>query len=308
MRRRFLAWWEGLDEADLQEPDEAYLTPAPADMSGPEEGSPLYVPRIPQLADHLTIAQALWGEGYLGPGDRDFILSLVSQLAISRDKSLALLGIGLGGPARDLCRDSGIWVSGYEARPDLIEPASEQCLMAGLARKVSVQHFDPQTTALPDGKYHIVMSRDEFHTLGRQDHMMGQVYSALRPGGSALVTDYVVTEAGDPERLATTAFSDIWGGAVLTTADDLARAMREAGFDLRVRKDMTDAYIDLISATTPGWGRLLDMLQNGDERVCDRREFVQALARETEMWGERLRALKAGELAVYRLFGLKPEG
>ncbi len=307
MRRQFLAWWEGLELEDLDEPAPVLLGPEQAVTSDPVPIIPHYVPRMPQLAAHLTIAQELWGEGYLGPGDGDFVVSLVSQLGISRDKSLAVIGLGLGGPARDLCRESGIWISGYEARPDLIEPASEQCLMAGLARKVGIQHFDPTTTQLPEGKYHIIMSREEFHTIGGQDQLMTQIFEALRPGGSALITDYVVTEQGDPDELANKAFSEFWGGAVLSSADDLARSMRAAGFDLRVRKDMSDDYIDLISASTPGWGRLLAMMQAGDERITDRGEFVQALARETELWAERLRALKAGELAVYRVFGLKPD-
>ncbi len=306
LQRRFLAWWEGIDEGDLGPvaPDDAV---GEEELPGPVLPAQPYTPRMPKLSAHLLIAQELWGEGYLGPGDLDFVLTLLAQMGVSRDKSLAVIGIGLGGPARDLCRESGVWVSGYEQRGDLIETASEQCLMAGLARKVTVQLFDPGRAELPVGKYHIIMCRDELHAMPDKATILKIMYEALRPGGSVLVTDYVASGDADAETLGQSAFSEFWGGARIDTADTYSRLIREAGFELRVKKDMTEEYVDLISASTPGWGRLMAMFQAGDSRIADRQEFADALAREAEMWAVRQRALQEGDLAVYRMFGLKPD-
>ncbi len=307
MRRRFLAWWEGVDLADLEPDDLAAPSMAPQTEQSETPSVIQYSPKVPQLAAHLTIAQALWGEGYLGPGDAAFILDLVSQFGISRDKSLAFVGLGLGGPAREICRESGIWISGFETRADLIEPASEQCLMAGLARKINVQHFDPVETALPPRKFHIIIVRDELHHMEHKERVIAQVYESLRPGGSILLTDYVVSDTGDPDMLADQAFSDFWGKPQLRAADEHVNLLTSVGFDVRVRKDISQNYVDLISASSHGWGALMKLIEDDDEQVTDRQTFLAALAQQAEMWSERLNALKNGQLQVYRFFALKPD-
>lgn len=303
MRRRLAAWWEGEEFVETTSP--AATTPAePAPLRLTES----YTPRQPQLASHLLIAEELWGQGFVGPGDADFISNQVSKLGISREKSLAYLGLGLGGPAREICRESGIWITGYESRSDMIEPASEQLLMAGLARKVSVQLFEPGRTELPERKFDIVVIRDEMHAYPDKAQVIQAVFEALKPGGSVLITDYFAQDENAATELAEGCFSPFWGPVHLCTADEMTQWLMEPGFELRVKKDLSETYAEMIAAAAPQWSGLMEMLRSPGDRIADRRTFAAALATEAEQWTARDMALKEGQLKVYRFLVMKPEG
>ncbi len=302
LKKQLWAWWEGVDL-----PDDTGASGAQASSGQTHRHDLSFAQKNLGLPPEVLIAETLWGEGYVGPGGPEFILDLVAKLGISRDKSMAYMGLGLGGPAREICRESGIWITGYEARTDLIELASEQSLMAGLARKVSAQLYEPGNTVLPERKFDIVISRDEFSFLGDRAAILAKIYASLRPGGSFLLTDYVIAPGTDGAALAQSAFSPFWGTASLCTQAEYNAAIQEAGFDLRVKKTLTPAYVTMVTEATTRWASLLKMAQEGHDQIADTAAFVQAMAKEAECWTARLNALQANELEVFRFFALKPE-
>ena len=63
----------------------------------------------------VALAQAVWGEGFLAPGGRDFLSALVKPLELQPGMSLLELGAGLGGGGRVLAKRFRVLVNGLEA-------------------------------------------------------------------------------------------------------------------------------------------------------------------------------------------------
>ncbi len=307
LRKKFTAWWEGVDAAPEAENQPAYsVPPSEAPQSGTDPANSQasgYRPNAPTLEAHLTIAQSLWGQGFVGPGDAAFILDIVSQLIISKEKTVGYLGLGLGGPAREITKETGAWITGYETREQSVKTAREQCMMAGLAKKVTVEPFVPGETALPKNRFHVMICRDELCFIPDKEEILKGIYKALTKGGLCLITDYVHTGRQDADL--SKCFSSVWGTPSLWPADRYPHAFLDLGFDLRVQADLTPQYISMIANSSGGWSDLMRLAESGSEEIGDKRGFVMALASEAAVWAERLNAMRNGELGVYRYILLK---
>src|SRR6516164_9551183 len=67
----------------------------------------------------ISVAEALWGEGFLFPGGSEETVRLAKPLGVSAAASLLLIGAGSGGPPRCMATEFGVWVTGYEANAHL---------------------------------------------------------------------------------------------------------------------------------------------------------------------------------------------
>jgi SAM-dependent methyltransferase len=258
----------------------------------------------------LAIAQALWGEGSVGPGTPEFLTEMFSMLGLTKEHSIAWLGIGLGGPARELSRQTGVWITGYERRPELVALGQEQALMSGLAKRVSVQEGDPADLELPVKKFHTVISRDDFCFTPDKARVLEQCYESLRVGGTFLFTDYVANdpEAAQPE--AESWFGTAWGEASLWHGDTYTDALTQIGFDLRGKVDISHLYTEFITRSAAAWSRLTAEVAAGDfpGADIDRVQILHVMSEEAEQWSARLKALEAGKLKVLRFTALRPDG
>jgi hypothetical protein len=123
--------------------------PPPAAMSA--EPTPSLVPDAPLAEDddplwpsaRISMAEALWGEGFLFPGGGAEVLRLAKPLGLTAASSLLLIGAGTGGPPRRIAAEFGVWVTGYEANPRLTALANERSQRAGQGRRAQVEHWDP---------------------------------------------------------------------------------------------------------------------------------------------------------------------
>ena len=91
----------------------------------------------------ISVAEALWGEGFLFPGGGAEALHLAKPLGLSAASSLLLVGAGSGGAPRCIAAEFGVWVTGYEANPRLVALANERSQRAGLGRRAQVESWDP---------------------------------------------------------------------------------------------------------------------------------------------------------------------
>jgi len=211
------------------------------------------------------------------------------------------IGCGLGGATRAIAKTFGTWIVGMEASPALAEAGMECSHRAGLAKKAPVQHFDPATVELPTKKYDAICVRSVFGNLEDKERLLGQVERALRPGGSVLISDFTVREAG-----LSSAALKAWTTAEDTppqpcTLQDFQRNCDKLNIDLRVAEDMTAEFRNLV---IQGWANLAGMLQGKKVEPGE----AAALAKEIKLWQTRLAAIDAGDLRVARLFGLKKSG
>ena len=296
-KRKFSAWWEG-DE----------YTPLPQDRQegGDSANSDGDDPSVDVADDVLSmaVAQGVWGPGYIQPGNAEHYVEMAKTLALTQKKSMAVIGAGLGGPARDISRATDVWITAYEARLKAAEEGQRQSKMAGVGKRVEISHFDPETVELPENKFHAIASFEIFCFVENKERLLQQCEMSLKPSGSLLFTDYVVKEDTPPDERLTELFAPKWGQPFLWTPHQYAAAVSESGLGLRVQEDVTQSYVDLIQQAEPLWTKLLSDLEGSSTSLQS--AIYNSVGAEHAEWVSRLEALQSGEISVYRYLALKP--
>ena len=302
-RRKLVSWWRGVD-------DEPALHPLVSEPQGiPGDAAPAARPSPSCSVVHrIAVAEHLWGRGNIGPGDSDFIRELGVQLGLNKEKTLGFLGIGLAGAARALVTDSEVWVTAFEANPEIAKAANEQNMLAGMAKKITVTACPFDTLALPARKFNDIIAKDVFARVENKDALCEQIAGSLKPGGSFLFAEYVAPGGMlTPEDCETYFCKDF--GPVYPLADGQSRTLVQAhGLDLRVEENVTSRYAEYATA---GWANLrgiLDRLSEATGEGPERFAIMRAVADEASIWANRIDAFRNGKLAVYRYLAMSPSG
>ena len=306
LRGVLVAWWNGVEgPLVLDEVVEEGGKVAPVQKKPQAKKTEYPEPSAEDLIRlRIMIAEALWGDGYVGPGDHEFIMELVTQFGLTKEHSVAIIGAGLAGPGRDITKDTGAWVSAFENHEEISDLAREQCAVAGLAKRCVITDFDQTTTELPESKFQAILSFDRFYAVEDKSKLLDNVAQGIAGDGGVLFTDYVVPTTPDQAK-AETWFDSYWGTPHLTTAQEYIQALSAMGLDLRVKQDITSQYAELITAAMPKWKELINLTNDEVVDSIGRVAYARVLAQEAEMWANRLEALSKGELQVYRFLALK---
>ncbi len=303
LRESLIAWWNGIEGPMLL--DEVVDDGDSASVRKPAKKKKYPEPTEEDLFRLRTmICDALWGEGYVGPGSREFVMECVSQFGLTKERSVAFIEAGLGGPARDISKESGAWISAFESKSPILAAGKEQCAIAGLAKRVVMEPFDEKTTALPENKFHAVISFDRFYAVEDKSKLLDNIANGMSDDGSVLFTDYVVPSAVDKSE-AEKWFDPFWGTPHLTTAQEYIQTLSAMGLDLRVKQDITLDYAAMINAAMPKWKELINLAQAEEIDGVGRAAYARVLAEEAGRWASRLEALSKGQLQVYRFLAIK---
>ena len=318
---RLKAWWEGYDPVQYaawlerkaggtskeQQGSEPELEPESETAGKVEEPStpadPL-VPIDPWDKRRTAIAQYIWGEGYCGPGGPEHVISMSKLLALSPKQSLLEIGSNLGGPARTLAQKFGVWVSGYESSPTLVEMGNQISYMKGLLKKAEIFHYDPNTVEEFDRRFDRALAKESLYQVENKAHLLTVVEQHLKPGALFLITDYVLT---DESWVATDEYRE-WRDSeaerrrpYLATVEDLVAMLKKVRFNIRVNEDVSEHYVELINDSWKGADQVAAKVAEEE----DGEELVRTLLREAEFWSRRVRLLKAGRIQVRRILASK---
>ena len=267
--RRFNAWWEGyaFDEAA----EKAYIRSLQA-ASQEARGLPL----------HHDIAQSIWGEGRIDPGDAAWTMRHARILGADLKASVVVLGAGAGGPIRDLKNGARWKLTGYARIPEPIKALDVSPYEAALQRI--------NRAAAGAGLCFFELHRDA-------DPAMIAMFAAelVRPNAPFVFVDFTVARKG--ARLKS-CFADPWDGAP-RPADQVAEMLDGAGFRVGDRNDETRAFLPLVRRGWARWrtayGRALETPKS-DQRAAR----LRALGAYAHLWAERFDAMKTGQLLVTR--------
>lgn len=295
-RQRFGAWWRGIEPSAPH----AETQPAAEDGAQPEIGE------TSTILQRIRVAEALWGQGNFGPGDAEFLTALAAQLGLTKEMSLAFIGVGLGGAARALVDDTEVWITGFERNPAIAAVGVEQCTIAGKAKKVQISVTDYETLLLPAKKFNDVISKETLYLVRDKARLVKQIAGGVKPGGTFLFTDYVAPQgalsAEERDRL----FPRELGEALPIPPVEYSQLMSDVGLDVRVNEDISGSFGEFV---TQGWAnlrRMLDQLAANKPNPAERALFMRIVAEEAAHWGNRLEAFRTGRLAVHRFVALKP--
>ncbi len=241
----------------------------------------------------ISVAEALWGEGFMFPGGASETLRLAKPLGLSEASSLLLVGAGSGGAPRIIASEFGGWVTGYEANAHLAELANERNQRAGLGRRAQVEMWDPLAPKFPRRYFHHAMAIEPLHG-APPNPAMAAVAAALQYGGQFVLVETVADrplEAADPivatwarlERRPTAVPSEL----TITTA------LTSLGFDVRIAEDVSHRHLQY---ALEGWRDAVEAMEG--KRPTMRQLAV--LVREAELWLARFRLMRAGTLRLVR--------
>jgi cyclopropane fatty-acyl-phospholipid synthase-like methyltransferase len=250
-------------------------------------------------ATRLELAEALWGEGFLGPGGATEMLRLAAPLGVSAASTLLLLGVGAGGPARVLAADLGAWVYGFDTEPELVELAARRLHRAGaaLAKRASVALW---TSRVPKARRHAChhgLAIDALRHATFAEILPG-LAEVIRPGGQLVLQELVVQESGADAAMA--AWCELERRSMeIPTEADITNCLAALGLDVRVVEDQSARHSQLV---LQGWQQMLRGLDGTRPALAQAAMMVA----EAEAWMRRLRLMQEGRIRLVRWNAIIP--
>ncbi|WP_374762975.1 methyltransferase domain-containing protein [Yunchengibacter salinarum] len=318
LRLRLKAWWEGYDQEDLAkrwqefqpdapepEPDKKAAKSQDTEQARPAPVPDDSVPMDPWDAEKINIAQYIWGEGYCGPGGPEHVVAMSKLMALSPEMSMLQIGAEIGGPARVLADRFGVWITGYEESPSMVDKGNQMSVMKGVEKKAHLEHWEPDNFDGFERKFDRALAKEAFFTIENKRMVLEQIEEKLKPGGLILITDYVI---GSEATYGKTEFKEWKVGErrnpYPVLADDLVEMLKHVRLQVRVSEDISDTYVDMINKAWAGADEVAARLakEEGGDRM------IQMLMREAEFWTRRKKMLESGDLKLWRIVANKKAG
>ena len=302
LRHRLAAWWRGYDASEYY----AWQTGAAA--ARPRSMDDL-IPALPTLTsvDHARartdVLQRLFGPGYTTPGGPEQAVEIVKPLGLTPVHSVLDLSAGLGGAATAVAQRFGVWITGYEADPELSERAASVIATLKGGDHVTVRGFSPDGFSLRPKSFDCVVSREAMFEVADRAALLKVIHTVLKDWGQMVITDYVLPVEGEPsERVRAWLDSEDLAARPWSKAE-YERAFQDLRFDVRILEDRSAEHRRQIR---DHFARFLESL-DGSDKLAEDPAHRAALIAEAERWARRAALLESGELALFRFFALKPE-
>ena len=270
--------------------------PNVAPAAPPAVAPPLIAPRPPPswTPDRLLTTDALWGEGYQFPGGETETLRLAKPLGLSKASSLLLIGAGGGGPACSLAVQLGVWVSGFEADPNLVAAAIDRVTRRNLTKRAQIETWDPAHPIFREHFYHHGLALEPLHG-SSPERTLAAIARALKPSGHLMMIELVANAPLDPANPVVAAWAHLErrDPKALPTEVAITRILGRLGFDVRVAEDVSDRHTH---QALMGWRSTVRTMED----VPPTRREAMRCVQEAELWMLRLRLLQSGQLRLVR--------
>jgi ubiquinone/menaquinone biosynthesis C-methylase UbiE len=247
--------------------------------------------------DRMRVAQWLWGDGFVMPGNAAFVLETVKPVGLNPAMSMLDISAGLGGAARVIAQTFGTYVTGLERSPERAKRGMEMSVVANLAKRAVISQFNPETIELRANSFDCVLARAATYNVVEKERLLRVIFQGLKQRGQLLLNEFVLDPSlADRRELATWTACESHPPQ-LWTIEQYTDCMTSLGFDIRVVEDISKTYQSLIVA---GWARLLDEV---DLKHMAKKHKITIID-EAELWTLRMAALQSGALRVYRVIAL----
>ncbi len=300
---RFRAWWDGteLDARPKPPPvgpkavaDEGRAGDEPSDACGRftalDRSSPWPDTR-------QKVAQLVWGDGFVAPGDAESTIELVQSFGLDSSSNMLEIGSGVGGGTRAIAARFGAYVTGYDLEPELAAEATIQADIHSLDLKAKVHPLDPDNAEFKPQFYAAAMIHDTLYRIADKKALLEKVVGSLKPSGHLVIIDLFFADdaaTSEMDRWRDGERSEAYGWPIEEARDVLSKL----SVDVRVTADETDAYSAGIVDT---WNSFVGHV--GNNPLAD--DLVRPLFDEAEFWARRVGAIQSGDLKLYRVSCLK---
>ncbi|KAM3452837.1 hypothetical protein MY3296_004253 [Beauveria thailandica] len=178
---------------------------------------------------------------------------IASQIGIKRGMKVLDMGCGVGGPAREISRFTGCHVTGININQYQVDRATMYAKKHDMADNLDFVQGDFMLLPFPDNSFDAVYSIEATCHAPSLAQVYSEIYRVLKPGGVFGVYEWLMTDAYDNENLEhrklRLAIEQGDGIAQLCSIDDGKQAMKSAGFELQVSRDLAEA----VNKASPPW-------------------------------------------------------
>jgi sarcosine/dimethylglycine N-methyltransferase len=161
------------------------------------------------------------------------------------------IGAGVGGPARFLAHTTGCHVTALELQPDLHRIGLDLTRRCGLADRVSHVCGDALSQSMPPAAFDAVISILAILHIPDRPALMRRVQTVLRPGGRCYLEDLAQRAPFAASELAE--LRSVVHGVTVTSIEDYADDLRQAGLSDVVATDMTDDWAPFAAQRLADW-------------------------------------------------------
>jgi len=312
LKTRLKVWWEGYDPEEvearlraLESREKGSVPSGEPDGHVTREADPpdADLPVTPWDTRRIEITQFIWGEGYCGPGGPEQIIAMSKLLAMSPQMSALVIGAGLGGPARVLAREFGVWITGVEASEQLAEAAMEISIREGMAKKAPIRHYTPEEPGEFERNFDRAFAKDALHTVANKKGLIDQISANLKTEGLFLMTDFYLADTAQAAHENLLAWKSRQDPVPrLVTVDEKVEMLESASLGIRVNEDISDQYISLISKA---WSSADKVVAGLMEQGSEGRQLIKVLMKEAEYWSDLSALLENGILVANRFLASK---
>lgn len=290
-KTRFRAWWHGEDAVEVVAGrgkqavgNQSLVIDRPVASAEADTAIDL----------RIALLDGLWGEGFVGPGGGEYLISLLRSCDLDSSSSVVELGAGMGGGARAVNTAFGAWTAGLEPMSAFVKRGQELSRKHGQEQRVVIIAGDITRPDRLRKKFDCVFSRERLFAVVDKHALLEAVRRALKSQGYFVFTDYVLDR--DSPRGET--FREWFSAECLPprpwTVDRYRTALADHGLNALVFKDVTERYCTKVARR---WARYVDGL---DSAGLDR-AFVDAILHEADLWRLRVRVLQEGDMRVLRV-------
>lgn len=248
--------------------------------------------------ERLFVVDRLWGDDCTVPGGAPYVKTFISELSLSKEKSLLLLGAGLGGVGRTMVEETGVWVSGLEHDRDLAALGKAIAARSGMQKRAPVTHKDFNALKLKERAFNAVVSFETLYIVEDKAALFATIDAALRPLGTLLFTDLVIPDdAPEPG-----AAMHAWARGEPHTPHparvrEIVDHLGALGLNVDPPEDVTADYRRRI---LKGWSGFL-----GSTNKAELSTISQAVVSECALWVRRVSAIDEGGLRLYKFRAAK---
>lgn len=247
--------------------------------------------------ERLNVIGKLWGEGCLSPGSAGFLRITLPLLGLSEQKSLLLLGAGLGGLGRAMVEETGVWVSGFEADEELVALARDMTRMAGMQKRAPVSKIDLEDVKLKENSFNTVVSQESLYRVAAKQRLYTAMVAALRGDGELMMTDFVKVGDESPGPALQAWIEGQPSPPHLWKAATIQSFLKTLNLDVRPLEDITAQYRAGIFS---GFFKYLSGVTK-PELIKISGDLID----ECEYWAGQLAAIDSGELKVFQFHAFK---
>ncbi len=177
---------------------------------------------------------------------RDATRELAEEIGLNEEKYVLDVGCGLGGPSRRLVLEYGCRVMGIDLTEEYCRVAEALSKRMGLQDLVSYRTGDALEMPFEDVSFDVVWTQHVSMNIRDKVRLYGEMYRVLKPGGYLAIYDILAGTGGEIH------FPVPWARepsiSFLVSIDKVHRILQDAGFDIALSRDTTEAGLSWFKA------------------------------------------------------------